>query len=475
MPACVSLTTCHTPKLSADEQGGSKGHRDPGEPILVCLAEIEPEPIRWLWYPRMPEGALVMLDGDPAAGKSYFSLAIAAAVSLGAPLPDGGGDADLDGPTKPVGDLNRGAAEAGNVLLILAEDDNPTVVRPRLDKLGADVRRIQALKGIYRREGEDFLLLDQDGFPVVRRALETVRPRLGIIDPVLAYVDGRLDAHRQNAVRSVTRPLAEMAREYDVVMLALRHLTKADGGKAIYRGQTSIDWVAAARSALMVGFHPEDRKLPEGQRRRVLAQFKSNEAYGASLAFKIDHLGLTWVPGTVEVAADDLVAPREQEKPPSKLDLAMDWLLENHKTKARRADDVIRDAVAAGHTERTLRRAFTGLQGKSKVEYVKGEKGVDHWVWLPLSGASSEQGQAGSDLDGQTEMLGHLNTDGHDSMGLTDGSLNGNGHDAADRAVLAATVRDRCACGQRYVILGSGVRRCNACDRESQGARGSDD
>jgi hypothetical protein len=355
-----------------------------------------------------------MLDGDPGAGKSYVSLAIAATVSLGAPWPDG---ADLDGQTKIVGNLNP---EPGNVLLILAEDDYPTVVRPRLDKLGADVQRIVALKGIYSGDGEDFLLLDHDGFPALRTALEEVQPKLVIIDPVLAYVDGKLDAHRQNAVRSVTRPLAEMAREYGAVVLALRHLTKSDGGRAIYRGQTSIDWIAAARSALLVGFHPEDRSLPQDQRRRVLAHVKSNEAYGASLAFKIDHLGLTWLPGTVEVTADDLVAPVQQEKRESKLELAMDWLLENHRTEARPKNEVIEEGVAAGHTERTLYRAFGELQGKSEPVRVPGGRGIDHWEWLPLSGASSRPGRAGSGLhgqplDGQTQIAGHLETDGGDA------------------------------------------------------------
>jgi hypothetical protein len=74
------------PAISA--RGGTAGKSDGGEPILVCMAEIEPEEITWLWHPYMPEGALVMLDGDPGVGKSYLALAIAASISRGVPLPE---------------------------------------------------------------------------------------------------------------------------------------------------------------------------------------------------------------------------------------------------------------------------------------------------------------------------------------------------------------------------------------------------
>jgi hypothetical protein len=59
------------------------------EPLTVCLADVEPEDVEWLWFPYIPLRKLTLLEGDPGVGKSWLSLAIATAVSRGAPFPGG--------------------------------------------------------------------------------------------------------------------------------------------------------------------------------------------------------------------------------------------------------------------------------------------------------------------------------------------------------------------------------------------------
>ena len=48
---------------------------------IVCLADVQPRPVEWLWQDRLASGTLAMLSGDPAAGKTWVALAIAAALS----------------------------------------------------------------------------------------------------------------------------------------------------------------------------------------------------------------------------------------------------------------------------------------------------------------------------------------------------------------------------------------------------------
>ena len=43
---------------------------------LVCLADLEPRPIDWLWKDRLAAGALSVLSGDPGSGKTWVALAI---------------------------------------------------------------------------------------------------------------------------------------------------------------------------------------------------------------------------------------------------------------------------------------------------------------------------------------------------------------------------------------------------------------
>jgi hypothetical protein len=51
--------------------------------------------------------------------------------------------------------------------------------------------------------------------------------------------------------------LAALAEKYKTAILAIRHLNKGTG-KAAYRGQGSVDFLAACRSAFLAGEDPEN-------------------------------------------------------------------------------------------------------------------------------------------------------------------------------------------------------------------------
>ncbi len=97
---------------------------------LVRLSDVQPERVSWQWPGRLPLGKLVVLDGDPAVGKSTVSAFMAATVTTGRPWPDGA--------PCPVGD----------VLILSAEDGVADTIRPRLDAAGADVARVHALTAV---------------------------------------------------------------------------------------------------------------------------------------------------------------------------------------------------------------------------------------------------------------------------------------------------------------------------------------
>jgi hypothetical protein len=58
---------------------------------MHTIEEIETEEVRWIWQPFLPIGKITLIQGDPGIGKSGLILAIAAAITTGAVLPDGGG------------------------------------------------------------------------------------------------------------------------------------------------------------------------------------------------------------------------------------------------------------------------------------------------------------------------------------------------------------------------------------------------
>ena len=67
-------------------------------------------------------------------------------------------------------------------------------------------------------------------------------------------------------------------------MVLIRHLTKAGGANALYRGGGSIGIIGAARSAVLLAKDPTD----PSDRRRVMARVKGNLApEWPSLAYEL--------------------------------------------------------------------------------------------------------------------------------------------------------------------------------------------
>lgn len=239
---------------------------------LTRLADVAPERVRWLWPGRVPLGKLTVLDGDPALGKSTLCLDLAARVSTGAPMPDGG-FGDVEGP--------------GGVVILSAEDGIGDTIRPRADAAGADPTRLHVLEHVPT--------LDADGQPNGARppsipgdvdrlevAVSTVGAVLVVVDVLAAFLHARTDSYRDQDVRGALMPLARMAERCGCAVVVLRHLAKSGGGHAIYRGGGSIGIIGAARSGLLVGHDPDDES------RNVLAVVKANLApLAPSLAYKL--------------------------------------------------------------------------------------------------------------------------------------------------------------------------------------------
>lgn len=214
-------------------------------PIIIDAEAVQEQPIRWLWYPYIPRGMLVLLDGDPGLGKSMMLVQIAANLSRGLPFLDQLGKptlmADVDGPQ--------------STLVLSAEDSLEHVMIPRLKRAGADLTRIRFLQGWLGAEDEEhaFELRHLD---ILRQAMTQVKPALVILDPLVAYL-GEIDMHRANETRPLMAALKRIAEQHHCTIVGVRHPAKTDqGGRLMYRGQGNIDIIGAARSALWVQPHP---------------------------------------------------------------------------------------------------------------------------------------------------------------------------------------------------------------------------
>ncbi len=221
------------------------------------VSELTAQPIAWLVPDRFALGQVAIIDGDPGLGKSLIMLDLAARLSTGRPWPDG---------------ANHPSPEPAATIYLSAEDRDDDTITPRLQALGADLGRV------FVYCCKDRLLHRPLAFPAniafLGRTLAKTGARLVIIDPIVAFLDDSILSGSDQSIRRALYPLAELAKMYGCTIILIRHLNKKAGSRSLYRGGGSIGFVAACRSAWLVGLDP--RHLPSVPLPSAHAERKDN-------------------------------------------------------------------------------------------------------------------------------------------------------------------------------------------------------
>ena len=332
--------------------------------VVTRLSDVETERLAWLWWSRLLLGKLNIVDGDPGQGKTTMLLDIAARVTTERDMPDGS------------------PGVLGGVVILTAEDGLADTIRPRLENAGADLTRCVAITDIV--EGDDSRLpsipADLD---VVEAACRAIEAKLIIVDPLMAYLDERVNSNRDQDVRRALRSLARLAETTGAAVACVRHLNKMAGGNALYRGGGSIGIIGAARSGLVVGPHPEDAS------RHIVASTKCNlAAPPPSLVYRLEDAGngmarVVWEGVTAHDASAILGQPVDDEER-SALDEAKSFLADALAGGRRPSLDVQKEARQTGIRDMTLRRARRALTVQVQRDGF-GPGSVVYWS-LPIHG-----------------------------------------------------------------------------------------
>ena len=360
--------TTWNPSMSASSSNKSKSC---ARPVIITMSDVKPQSVCWLWHGRIPLGCVSLLIGRPGAGKSFLTCEMAATISRGAEWPAGTGRAPL-----------------GDILLICAEDDPGYTIRPRLDACGADPARVHMLTGvsITTEDKERIVAFTLANVDIIREDLQKrANVKLIVIDPIGSYLGGGVDAHRDNEVRSVLSPLAEIASEFGVAVLLVCHTRKAE---AIHADDTVLGsraFTGLARSVIHLNHDKEDRN------RKLLLAGKCNLGPPApGLAFTIagSPARLHWEADPIpDYDADDALehGTKSSRGPdPESRRTAEAWLLAQLHDGPLLATEVTQRATESGISERTLRRAADQLGIRSQ----KTSEGP--WTWsLPAQQSDS--------------------------------------------------------------------------------------
>jgi hypothetical protein len=219
---------------------------------ILDADKTDPTKITWAWQGYIPFGSITLIDGDPGSAKSTLSVDLVARWSNGRVMPDG---TEHSGPHTSI--------------MVSAEDDPSATIVPRLIAAGADRKRVKLVTAGLREDIPFNLGVD---FTALREAIVHFDAKYLVLDPLTAFLPSGTDTKMDAEVRQVLGPLSHMARQLNIAVVVIRHLTKS-ATSAMYAGSGSVGFIAAARAGFMVTHDPT-----KGTEHRVLAPIKMNLA-----------------------------------------------------------------------------------------------------------------------------------------------------------------------------------------------------
>jgi putative DNA primase/helicase len=353
--------------------------KSPGDAELIAASDITPKPKDWLWDGHLLRGALELLSGLPGLGKCQVQISLVACVTAGLPWPDG-----------------TAAMTPANVIMLTAEDTLDQEVVPRLMAAKADLKRVNILKCIKVDGAGRQFLLGEDLDTLEKAITKIGNVALVTIDPITAYMGGKIDSHKTTEVRSQLGPLKDFSERTNVAISAITHPPKSSSQKAIDHFIGSQAFIAAGRIGHVCIEEVEEDDSKSG--RILFTHAKHNPSVRMpTLAYRVveatigqdeeSRLPITaphvvWEKDSVDITADEAVrAAAGVGNQRGKQEAVQAFLREALKGgEPVPAKGIIAEATKQGFTYEQLRTARLKLGVVAEQP-----KGGEGWVWQLIS------------------------------------------------------------------------------------------
>lgn len=205
---------------------------------IVSLEDVSADDIeemQWLWDNYLPKNQLVHSAGASSQGKSPVWRDLIARMTSGKEWP------------------NHQTSQGPCTVVVMAnEDDWPTVVIPHLKYAGANFRYIKRVKASVNKgdsESDIVAALDRD----IESLDKVIRERgdVGalVIDPITNYL-GRAKMNREDEMRAVLMPMAQLAQSNKVSVNTIGHFNKSQDVQMLDKVMGARAFVGVARQAL---------------------------------------------------------------------------------------------------------------------------------------------------------------------------------------------------------------------------------
>ena len=342
------------------------------KPILRNMKEVKMEPINWLWPQRIACGKISVIAGDPGLGKSQFCAWLASIVTMGSTWPD------------------APSCKTGNIIFLSAEDDVADTIKPRLIAAGANIDNCFTLDAIKEKDKDKEKIrgfnLEKDIDHLRQAASQIDNVRMIVIDPISAYL-GKIDSNNNSEIRGLLAPLADFAAEFNVAVILVTHLNKAQHQDMLARVIGSIGMVAAARCAYVVVKDKKNEKI------RYFLPVKNNIGNDETgFSFEIDEKNIeeNITTSCIRLNPNPIDASKilnAEAESGSATNGAKEFLEDLLSNGNKMANVVFEEAEGAGYKKATIQRAAKRLNIKRK------KMGLDGgWEWsLPSNSSNSSK------------------------------------------------------------------------------------
>ena len=345
------------------QQKAARAAKERGRFRVRPASAFAPEEAEYLVEPYLPKGMLSILGGVSGVGKTSLALDICARLSRGETNPLSQSLTAL--PVRPSGEMSS-ASEMERVFLansqpegvrpilhLTAENDPNKVLRPRAEAMGADLDKL------YFQDGASYSMGDAELAALCR----VLRPGLVVFDPIQSYLGQGVQMNRAEQVRPLLDSLSALAKELDMAVLLISHMSKPGPGvcSALDRLLGSSDFRNAARSILIAGRDPEHPDI------RVVAHAKNSLGVpGESQRYHICENGTVAYDGPCDLTADRIIqesgVAQRTQRPAATLNAAVEALDKQLSFVGWvEAGEVYRLCAEKGFSERTMRNAKIAL------------------------------------------------------------------------------------------------------------------
>lgn len=339
-----------------------------GRLVGTVMSESRPQQIQWVMAPYFPQGMLVVISGDPSAGKTWIAMWLCAQVTQ----------------------------QGGYVLYFTHENPLEEILIPRFMSLGGDLSHFKHIHGIETEEGGQVQSVSLQDIECIRQHQKDWHKATVIgIDPVQSFFGPKVMMNNASDTRPILDGFGKLAKSEGFCGLLTRHCAKNQQGKAIYRGMGTIDITGAARSELLVWEGPNKQMM--------MAHVKPLTVRGKTKTYKIEEAKVEYDGELYEagkfswgedsgLSAEDLIEQEatakeeraEERKRENKLKRAETFLKAKLQDGPVLVDELKREAADIDISFRTLERAKSNLQIEDNKRF---GDGLSQWyLRVPLGG-----------------------------------------------------------------------------------------